>query len=55
MKKAINLFLFILTYISVHAMVKNIGHYEYFNSVWMPKDLSDTVILSDGIMDSEVV
>jgi hypothetical protein len=55
MKSMINLFLFILTYISVHAMVKNIGHDEYFNSVWMPKDLSDTVMLSDGIMDSETV
>ena len=55
MKSAINLFLFLLTYVSVHAMVKNIGHHEYFNSVWMPKDASDTVMLSDGILDSEPV
>ena len=55
MKSIINLFLFVLTYVSVHAMVRNIGHHEYFNSVWMPTDLSDTVMLSDGIMDAETV
>jgi hypothetical protein len=48
MKSIINLFLFVLTYVSVHAMVKNIGHHEYFNSVWMPNDFTDTVILADG-------
>jgi hypothetical protein len=55
LKTLLNLFIFLLTYVSVHALVKNLDAEGYLNLDFTPTDLADTVLLSDGLLDSETI